>query len=137
MPYQNESDLKYIDSLEDIPVTNQGIGDSWGEEDKLQAAEAGEEKLEGDVNEGHAISQSKSIHGTAAATWATYKLAVGMKSPDSTTRGDSLDEGTERFGFADRLKQMYQSYVNTINDASGFESDDDSNNDVTFSVADW
>lgn len=136
MAYDSADDLKYIDALSDIPVTGQGIGSGWTTDEKLEAAEAGEQKVEGDVNDGQEISTPSSIHGQAAATWATYQLAVGMKSPDATTRGDSLDEGTERFGFADRLKQMYDSHINTINQASGFQSEQETDS-VSFDVADW
>ena len=137
MPYTDESDFKYVQSLDDVPVTG-GIGKSWETEDIFEAVETGEQKLEGDVNEGQPIPQSEVVplHGEAAATWATYRLVVGMKSPDSATRGDSLDEGDQRMEFAQELKSMYRSHKKTINEAEGFSSAQDEDS-VDFRVANW
>lgn len=136
-PYQSEDDLKYIDDLDDIPVSGFGIDANWSDQDdKLPAAQAGEEKLEGDVNDGREITNSIDLHGEAAAAWATYRLVLGMKAPDSTTRGDSLDEGEERMQFADRIRRMYEDLVETLTGATGFESEGGSGS-VDFMVADW
>ncbi len=136
MPYTTEADLKYIDSLDDIPVTGQGIGSNWTEQEKLDAAEDGESKLEADVNEGHEIANSEHIHDQAAATWATYRLVLGFKSPESQTRGDSLDEGSERMDFARQLKEDYYEYVNSITNAQGDQSEGGPG-EIDFQVADW
>lgn len=145
MPYSGESDYKYVDGRDDVPVTGQGIGDDWTISEIDNAVEAGEQKLEADVNEGEVITNPQDIHGEAAATWATYKLVLGMKSPDAVTRGDSLDEGSERIQFADRILSMYQSLVQSIIQASGIEGGGDGAgggtgiqvDDVDFFVANW
>lgn len=137
MSYDSESDLKYIDSLGDIPVSGQGIGETWSPQDKLDAAESGESKLEADVNDGNPINGAEHIHGDAAATWATYRLALGVKAPDSTTRGDALDEGSERMDFALELKEDYYEYVDSITAAQGDAGDEDSTTTVDFYVAYW
>lgn len=130
MTYTSTSDLKYIDAiggLDAIPISGFDIDRNWSDQDKLDAAEAGEAKLEGDVNDGAAIDQSdvESIHGEAAAAWATYRLVLGMKTPDSQTRGDASDEGSERMAFADRIKSMYDEYVATIREAVDDEGSPD------------
>lgn len=136
MSYDTESDLKYIESLSNIPVTGEGFDSTWSTSKKLDAAEDGESKLEADVNDGQVINSPESIHGYAAATWATYRLVLGMKTPDSATRGDSLDEGGERMSFADHLKSDYYEYVDSITRASGDESEDGPAV-IGFEVADW
>lgn len=135
MPYSDESDLKYIDSLDEIPVAGDFPDSTWSSNDKLSAAEDGESKLEADVNEGQELNTTENIHSEAAATWATYKLVLGTKSPDSATRGDAMDEGSERMAFADRIKEMYNDYIDSIVEAehdTGTDSDG-----VDFMVADW
>lgn len=136
MSYDSESDLKYIEDLDDIPVSGQGIGDTWTTDDVLDAAESGESKLEADVNDGSVIDNPEHIHGEAAATWATYRLVLGVKAPDSTTRGDALDEGSERMDFALQLKEDYYEYVDSITQSENDEGDDGSAT-VGFHVADW
>jgi len=136
MPYESESDLKYIDSLSEIPVSGQGFDATWTDNELLVKAETGEAKLESDVNDGDPINDPERIHSDAAATWATYRLVLGMKAPDSTTRGDSLDEGTERMNFAEALKDDYYDYVNSITQAGGDEGEDGPNT-ASFHVADW
>lgn len=136
MPYSDESELKYINSLDDIPVTGEGIGDDWSDAEKLKKAEDAESKLESDVNEGREIGTPEAIHGNAAATWATYRFVLGFKTPDSQTRGDSLDEGSERMAFAEALKDDYYDYVNSITNATGDESEGGPGS-VDFTVADW
>jgi len=134
--YADDSDYKYVESHDDVPITGD-IDGNWGKYDIHAAVQAGEEKLEGDVNDGNEISPNnvKHIHAEAAAIWATYRLVVGMKSPDSQTRGDSLDEGSERMRFARELKSMYQETVGTIRKSGGFQSEDD--DDIQFTVANW
>jgi hypothetical protein len=136
MPYTQESDLKYINSLDDIPVSGDFDASTWTDQDKLDAAEDGESKLEADVNEGSEISAPEHIHGQAAATWATYRLVVGFKSPDSQTRGDALDEGSERMAFAEAIKEDYYEYVQSITGAASDESEGGQGS-VDFMVADW
>lgn len=135
MAYDNESEFKYIDGLDEIPITGP---DPFDKEDKLEAAEKGEAKLESDVNEGSPIPDQvrEAIHGEAAACWATYRLVLGIKSPESQSRGDSLDEGTERMAFADRIKQMYDSHVDSIIMADA-DASEGGENTVGFEVADW
>ena len=102
----------------------------------MKKAEDGESKLEADVNQGNEIGSPEAIHGNAAATWATYRLVLGMKSPDSQTRGDSLDEGAERMNIAEALKDDYHEYVHSITEARGDESEGGPGS-VDFRVAEW
>lgn len=135
MSYSDESDLKYIEDLDEIPVAGEFPSTTWSTQDKLSAAEVGESKLESDVNEGQELGETENIHSEAAATWATYKLVLGTKAPDSQTRGDALDEGGERIAFADRVKSMYNELISSIIEA---EHDQGTDSDgVNFTVADW
>lgn len=116
--YTSENDLKYIDGLDELPVVGEdSLLSGFEKDEKLEACQAGESKLEDDVNEGSTISNPGVSHSEAAAAWATYKLVVGMKAPDAATRGDSLDEGTERMQFADRVLGMYREIVDGITEA--------------------
>lgn len=132
MAYETEDDYRYVESKDKIPVTGDGIGRNWEDDEIHEAVETGEQKLENDVNNGEQIDSPQQIHGEAAATWATYKLVLGMKAPDSATRGDMLDEGSERMAFADRLNRMYSSYVDSI-----LGTGEDASHEVTFRTFDY
>lgn len=136
MAYSDESDYKYVEGRDSVPVSGSDIGQNWSNSRIDNAVEDGETKLESDVNEGREISNPEHIHGQAAATWATYRLVLGFKSPDSATRGDSLDEGGQRMDYAKQLKEDYYDYVQSITSAEGDESEGGSGS-VAFEVADW
>lgn len=111
-------DPKYA-TLDDVPVTGP---DPWTDADKRRALQAGESQLEADVNDGTTINSPEHIHAFASAAWANYLLAVGPKSPDSATLGDMSDEGSGRMDFAHELLAMYNRAIESINQASGDES---------------
>lgn len=131
--YRGVTDYKYVASRDDVPVTGQGIGRNWTDDEIDRAVQTGEEKLEADVNEGTEIGNPKHLHAEAAATWATYDLVKGMKPPDAATRGDSLDEGTERMEFARQLRDDYFELVESISTSEG----DEGRGTISFEVADW
>lgn len=131
--YRGVKDYKYVISRDDVPVTGQGIGRNWDDDEIDRAVQSGEEKLEADVNEGSEIGNPQHLHSEAAATWATYVLARGFKSPDSVTRGDSLDEGVDRMEFARQLRQDYFELVESISTSEG----DEGRGTISFEVADW
>lgn len=133
MAYDGESDYKYVGGRSSVPVTGGDLNTTWTESEIDEAVEAGEVKLEADVNDGREITNPEAIHAEAAAAWATFKLVLGMKSPDATTRGDSLDEGSERMDFAREVKDLYRSYVNSIQSSE----QDEGRGTVDFEVANW
>lgn len=134
MPYEKEEDYKYVQDKDEIPVTGQDIERNWDDDEIHSAVEKGEEKLEADVNGGDPISSPTSLHGEAAATWATYKLVLGMKAPDASTRGDSLDEGAQRMEFADRVRRMYNDLIESI---AGSDADASTVGAVDFQTFDY
>lgn len=113
--------LRYIDELDDLPITGP---DPFSESDKLKAAERAEARLESDVNDGNTLSNPEAIHAQAAEWYATYLLALGPKSPDAVLAGDMADEGTDRTKFSDRLYTQYRDCVDAIRAANADESDD-------------
>lgn len=137
MEYSSEADYKYVSSMDSVPVGGQDIGRSWDENDVHRAVQEGEEKMEGDVNDGAEIKESnrQPMHGIAAATWATYRLVLSMKSPDATTRGDVNDEGSERMQIAEQLRADYEEWIRTIKDSQKDQSEETSK--VRFDVANW
>ncbi|MDS0284671.1 hypothetical protein [Haloarcula onubensis] len=114
MPYQDESDLKYIDELADIPLTGPEP-DSWTTDDKLEAAESAEEKLEADVYDGRKIPGAGALHATAANAWASYLLVVGAEHPkDATSEVFAGGSGEDVMEFAHELKNIYHETKGSI-----------------------
>lgn len=131
MTYSAESDLKYIDGLDDIPVSGP---DDFSDASKLQAAEVGEAKLEADVNDGVEIDESSVtvLHGEAAAAWASHKLVYGGESPTSALGGNFVDGSNQDIAeFATSHKETYQNLVASIIDSDADESSKSS--DIVFS----
>lgn len=110
-------DPKYAD-VEDVPVTGP---DPFTEADKRRALAAAEAQLESDVNDGEGIESPEYIHRHASASFGSYVLATGPKSPDSATLGDMADEGSGRMDFAHELLAMYDRAVESILGASDDE----------------
>lgn len=124
MGYESESDLKYIDSLEDIPVSGP---DPFDTPDKLEAAEVGEAKIEADAFDGDPIADAGALVKDAAAAWASYRLFYGGESPTSALSGDLVDgSSSDLVEFAREHKSNYNSLLSSIVD-----SEDDSDPDGT------
>jgi hypothetical protein len=131
MAYTSESDLKYIDGLDSIPTSGP---DPFGDVEKLEAAARAEAKLEADVNDGKEIGVGArtTLHGSAAAAWASFLLTYGGESPQSALGGDLVDGSSADVAeFASTHKEVYQSYVASIEDSDADESSDST--DVIFS----
>jgi len=121
VPYQDESDLRYIDELKDIPLTGPKPS-TWTTDDKLEKAETAEEKLEADVNDGYQIAGPTSLHATAANAWATYLLVIGSEHPkDATSEVFSGGSGEDVMEFAVELKSIYHETVQSIQVSSADE----------------
>jgi hypothetical protein len=104
--YDSESDLKYLDSLGDVPLTGP---DLWSSDDqaKLDAAETAEEKLEADVNDGEPIAEDTALHAKAANAYASYLLFIGPEHPEDALSGQmygGAGEDTMEFVGLSRLK---------------------------------
>jgi len=112
--YDSESDLKYIDSLADIPLTGPEPA-SWTKDDKLEKAESAEEKLEADVYDGRKIPGAGALHATAANAWASYLLVVGAEHPkNATSEVFAGGSGEDVMEFAQELKNIYHDTVGSI-----------------------
>lgn len=126
MPYESESDLKYIDSLSDIPLTGP---DAWSDDPsaKLQAAESAESLLESRVNDGDEIPADnvESIHATAANAYASYILLSGVEHPNSAQSGDFYSGSNEDVAeVASEMKNVWEDAVTGITSADADSGDD-------------
>lgn len=131
MAYSSESDLKYIDGLAAIPTSGP---EPFSDDEKLAAAEPAEAKLEADVNDGVEIGpdQRTTLHGSAAAAWASYLLVYGGESPQSALGGDLVDGSSSDVAeFAESHREVYRSYTASIEDSEADESSDST--DLIFS----
>ncbi|MDY6778991.1 MAG: hypothetical protein SV760_00260 [Halobacteria archaeon] len=123
--YASESDLRYINDLAEIPISGPDL-DQFSKEDKLEAAEFGEAKIEADVNAGERLSDPTMLHGKAAAAWASYQLFYGGEHPSSKLSG-SLGEGSsaDLIEFAREHKSVYKETVESIRASEAGTDDDD------------
>lgn len=117
MAYDSESDLKYISSLGDIPLSGP---DAWSNDKdaKLKAAEAAESLLEARVNGGQEISSVESIHRTAANAYASYILLSGVEHPNSAQSGDFYSGSNEDVAeVASEMKNIWEDNIAAIQQA--------------------
>ncbi|MDY6780465.1 MAG: hypothetical protein SV760_07970 [Halobacteria archaeon] len=123
--YTDESDLRYIDDLDNIPLSGPDL-DQFTKEDKLEAAETGESKIEADVNDGAKLDDPTILHAKAANAWASYILFYGGEHPSSALSG-SLGEGqaADLIEFAREHKSAYQELVASIRSSEEGTDDDD------------
>jgi len=132
MPYDSESDLKYIDSLSAIPLTGP---DLWSDETaaKLDAAETAESKLEADVNDGGDIGGAEALHSKAANAYASYILFIGPEHPADALSGQMYGgAGEDAMEFATEMRNVYQSLRSSILASDQDQSSSDS--DFTLST---
>jgi hypothetical protein len=126
MPYEDESDLRYIETLTDIPLTGP---DLWGDDQdaKLDAAETAESKLEADVNDGRRIDGATAIHAKAANAYASYLLFIGPEHPEDAFSGQTYGgAGDDTMEFAREVHEVYRSLRSSIE-----TSDVDTSSDET------
>lgn len=111
MPYEP----KYS-TVSEVPLVGP---DPYDESDKLDALELAEAQLESDVSDGSEIepTEVETIHGRAAASYATYVISYGPSHPTSIQAGDFADDGSNRNRFADEMLNIYKRSVNSILDA--------------------
>ncbi len=128
--YQDESDLKYIDGLDEIPLSGP---DPFEPDDKLEAAEFGEAKLEADVNSGREITAPTRLHAKAATAWASYILFYGGEAPTSALSGQIVEgSDADLMEFAKENENVYEKTVSSIR-----QTDDETQPDeVDFQVFD-
>lgn len=125
MTYESESDLKYIDTVGDIPITGP---DLWSGDNstKLEAAETAESKLEADVNDGHVIEDSGTLHAKAAAAYASYLLFIGPNHPEDALSGQMYGgAGEDTMEFAREVHDVYRSLRSSIEESDADESQDE------------
>lgn len=132
MAYEDESDLKYIDSLDDIPVSGP---DPFDPSDKLKAAEVGESKIEADAFDGDTIGDAGTLVKEAAAAWASYRLFYGGEAPTSALSGDLVDgSSSDLVEFAREHKSNYNSLLSSIVDSEDDRDADDTGDFRVFGV---
>ena len=132
MPYDAESDLKYIEGLDDIPLTGP---DLWADDTaaKLDKAETAEAKLEADVNDGQPIDEATPLHANAANAYASYLLFIGPEHPEDALSGQMYGgAGDDTMEFATEVHDVYRSLRSSIETSDADESSDDDN--VIFSA---
>lgn len=121
MPYDAESDLKYIDSLDDIPLSGP---DPWEQGEKLKAAESAESLLEARANNGRPITAVESIHRTAANAYASYILLSGAEHPNAAQSGDFYSGSNEDVAeLASEMRNIWQDALTGILEADHDEGD--------------
>jgi hypothetical protein len=121
--YADESDLQYIDGLEEIPLTGP---DAFSTEQKLEAAEMAEAKLEADVNLGEALADPTTLHRKAATAWASYLLFAGGDSPTDALSGQMVEGSmSDAMEFAKELENIYNSTIASIRTSEAGSDDDD------------
>lgn len=126
MAYEKESDLKYIESLDDIPLTGPDLWSGQNQE-KLDAAEAAESKLEADVNDGAKIDDATALHAKAANAYASYVLFIGPNHPEDAQSGQMYGgAGDDTMEFAREVHEIYRSLRSSIETSDADESSDDS-----------
>lgn len=124
MAYDNESDLRYIDSLSNIPLTGPDLF-SDDSDAKLSAAETAEQKLEADVNDGRKLSDRTALHARASNAYASYLLFVGPEHPEDALSGQMYGGAAEEtMEFADELHNIYRSLRASIEDSGADGSSD-------------
>lgn len=123
--YDDESDLRYINSIDEIPLSGPDL-DKFSTDDKLEAAETGEAKIEADVNHGERLTDPTILHAKAANAWASYILFYGGEHPSSSLSG-SLGEGSsaDLIEFAREHKSAYSDFVSSIRSSDAGTDDDD------------
>ena len=132
MSYDSESDLKYIDSTDDIPVSGP---DPFDKSEKLDAAEVGEARVEADVNDGATIDGATVLIREAAAAFASYRLFYGGESPTSALSGDLVDgSSNDIMELAREHKANYDSTIASIVDSEADRDNDDAGDFVVFDV---
>lgn len=132
MSYEDESDLKYINELAEIPLTGPDLweGDT---EAKLDAAEMAESKLEADVNDGGVIGDPTPLHARAANAYASYILFIGPEHPEDALSGEMYGgAGSDTMEFAREVHEVYRSLRSSIETSEEDESSDSS--DLIFSA---
>lgn len=109
---------KYLDSVEEVPASGP---DPYSPTAKGRAIRDAEAMLEGDVNDGNEFdpAEIEPIHKAAIVYYATHRLAIDPKSPDSATMGSMADDGAGRMDYADRFLELYDRTVNSISGATG------------------
>jgi hypothetical protein len=122
MAYSSESDFLYVEDLSSVPLTGADIFDG---NEKLEAVETAERKLEADTNDGLVIGEPTALHSRAANAYASYLLFIGPEHPESVTSGQLYGgAGDDTMEFATELKNVYQQLRKAIEDSEADESRD-------------
>ena len=122
--YTSDSEFKYVDNKDKVPMRGP---DDFELEEKLEAVEIAETKLEADVHNGKEIKNPTILHGKAAAAYASYLLFFPGKSPEEARSGRLTESsGDEALEFAREFKHIYDSMVNSIANSEVDEGDSSS-----------
>ena len=113
-------DPKYIDSLDDIPLSGP---DPWSDPDKSGPAQPAACLLEARINDGREIADPETIHATAANAYASYILLSGIEHPNSAQSGDFYSGSNEDVAeVASEMKNIWDDTVAAILEADHDES---------------
>jgi hypothetical protein len=116
---------KYV-TIDDVPVAS--VPDDYTSEEKRQALQFAEGKLELDVNDGNRINLNSLVQPMEVAVQylSTYQLTLGAEDVDSVTLSDLSDDGSNKTDYANEYLRMYNNIVSSINDSDSVLSDSDS-----------
>lgn len=123
--YTSESDFKYIRGLDEMPEIGPDL-DQFTEEDKFDAAEVGEAKLEADINNGFEIQEPEELHRKAAGVYASFWLFIEAEEPSSALSGQIIEGSSDDAAeFVSRIENTYWNLVQSIRDSDADEGPDE------------
>lgn len=116
---------KYV-TIDDVPVAS--VPDDYTSEEKRDALQFAEGKLELDVNSGNRITANEIVQPMKVAIeyLATYQLTLGAENVDSVALSDLSDSGGNKSDYANEYLRMYNNIVASINNSDSVLADSDS-----------
>jgi hypothetical protein len=116
MPIEDDYEPKYLDSLDDVPISGP---DDYSPSEKRQAIYHAESSLELDVNSGEEIDQSNvvSAHRAAVMNLATHVLTHAAEDPADVTLGDMSDSGGTITEYSSRYLDEYLRLIDRITES--------------------
>jgi hypothetical protein len=114
MPIEDSYTPRYVEDLDDVPVTGP---DDYSDSDKRLALYHAEARLELDVNEGKQIDQSNVIeaHRSAAAYLTTHILTHAAEEPSDITLGDMYR--TDTSDYSSHFEDTYLELVENLQES--------------------
>lgn len=121
MPYTP----KYVD-IDDVPISS--VPDDYSPEEKREALQFAEGKLEMDINDGNRIIANELVQPMKVAIkyLSTYQLTLGAEHVDNMALSDLDDDGSTKTEYANEYLRMYHELVSGISDSDAAPGDSES-----------